>query len=96
MQLPALPNGIDGRTWIMGIFVTRLPRILMTLAVLVSTCDPHQRESLRSRGAPGASPRGGGRQQAACCISSLDEGTSSAPGATVTPTTASPMPANPR
>lgn len=96
MQLPALPNGIDGRMWILGIFVTRLPRILMALAVLVSTCDPHQRESLSGRGAPGAAPRGGGRQQTACCTSSLDQGTSPAHGATVTPTMGLPMLANPR
>ena len=96
MQLPVRPHGVDGRAWVTGIFVTRLPRILMMLAVLVSTCHPQERDSQSSRGAPGASLRGGGRQHTVCCISSLDEGTSPAPGATVTPTLALPMPANSR
>lgn len=87
MQLPARPHGIDGPTWIVGIFVTRLPQILISLAVLTSTCHPRETESLGSRGAPRASstasPEGGGREQAACCKSTPDEGTPPAPGTMV-------------
>lgn len=49
MQLPALPPGIDGRTWLVGIIFTRLPQILIALAVLVTTCHPNTSPHARGK-----------------------------------------------
>lgn len=66
MQLPARPHGVDGRMWITGIFVIRLPRILISLAVLLSTCHPQERDwavAVRPEHRPEVA--GGGRQPVA-------------------------------
>jgi hypothetical protein len=100
MQLPARPHGVDGRMWITGIFVIRLPRILISLAVLLSTCRPQERHSLSIGSATGVSSSVSlgirRRQQAACCLSSPEEGTSPAPGNTVPPAPVSPLLSYPR
>jgi|688.fasta_scaffold1081166_1 hypothetical protein len=38
MELPVLPKGVTDRTWLAAILINKLPRILLSLAVVANSC----------------------------------------------------------